>query len=224
MGITISDINLVETALVAKPDIKYVCELGSQNLYLPGLSHARPPFASEWYIKRGLEYQCIDLAGDNLAMKLDLAQPIFQNVGKFDLVTDFGTSEHVTQVKEIQTVQFHDDHIHSIYPAHQPTVAEIKNGFYYCWRNKHQLLAVGGLMISVNPKTGNWPGHGYTYLVLEFYDELVKLMGYEKVWIGDSPAMGNIKNGWNVECILRKVDDREFISFIDFQSCPQLLN
>lgn len=226
MGITASDITLIEKALEIKPDIKNVCELGSQNLYLD--NDPKPPFASEWYKARNIHYTCIDMAGDNGAFKLDLSRKLFIEDGgfllgrTFDLVTDFGTAEHVVQVPEYQSVAFHDGHINSVYPAAQPTEQEITEGFYYCWKNKHKLLSDGGVMINVNPMTGNWPGHGYTYLTKNFYTKLAELMGYEILHLEDHPAMGNTISGWNVCCILEKTEDREFISFEEFQQCEQL--
>lgn len=225
MGITVSDIALVEKALSVSPNIKTVCELGSQNLYLPGLDTLRPPFASIWYEERGIKYSCIDLAGDNFAAQFDLAHifpPCLE--ATFDLVTDFGTSEHVVQTAELQTVAFHEGHINSVYPKEKPLVEGIKRGYYACWVNKHNLLAFNGLMINVNPKTGNWPGHGYTYLTKDFYHTLADKMGYAVIHLQDNAAMGNVRSGWNVECILMKVHQVPFISFEEFQECQQLLS
>lgn len=225
MGITAYDIKLIERAIEAKPDIRSVIELGSQNLYLN--SESKPPFASEWYENHGIKYHCIDMAGDNGAIKKDLSKilGLLNQPGspvKTDLVTDFGTSEHVVRVPEYQSVPFHEGHINSVYPTRHPEESEIATGFYNCWINKHDLLSPGGLMINVNPRTGNWPGHGYTYLTLEFYSKLATLMGYEILLLELHAAMGNIIDGWNVVCILKKVNDGPFISFEEFQQCEQL--
>ena len=240
MGITAYDIKLIEKALEVKPDIKSVCELGSQNLYLD--NDPKPPFASTWYEARRIKYSCIDMAGDNGSQRLNLSRlctvPIDEfgvgimydddtvdfelAVPKFDLVTDFGTAEHVVRVLEFQSVAFHEGHINSVYPKEQPTEQQIAEGFYNCWANKHNLLRAGGLMINVNPMTGNWPGHGYTYLTCDFYLKLAELMGYEIILLEDHAAMGNTESGWNVVCILGKKIDKPFISFEDFQQCKQL--
>lgn len=224
MGITASDIQLIEKAIQVKPDIKNVCELGSQNLYLD--NDPKPPFASGWYEGRGIKYHCIDMAGDNGAAKIDLSMPFPKDWPVappwFDLVTDFGTSEHVVRVPEYQSVAFHEGHINSVYPKEQPTENQIREGFYNCWVNKHDLLRYDGLMINVNPKTGNWPGHGYTYLTKVFYTKLAELMEYEIIYLEDHAAMGNTVSGWNVCCILRKKFDRPFMSFEEFQQCEQL--
>jgi hypothetical protein len=140
----------------------------------------------------------------------------------FDLVTDFGTSEHVVAGVEMKNHFFDNVSINSVYPTRIPTDDEIAEGFYWCWRNKHHLLSVDGLMINVNPETGNWPGHGYTYLTKDFYTKLAELMEYEIIHLEDHAAMGNTISGWNVCCILRKQIDRPFISFEEFQQCEQL--
>ncbi len=223
MGVTSSDIQLIEMALSTKPSIKTVVELGSQNLYLPDTSSEKPPFASGWYEAKGLEYKCIDLTGDNGAIKVDLSEVLnmLHHHNAFDLVTDFGTAEHVVSGVDRHSVAFHGGHINSTYPMREPTPEEIRLGFYNCWVNKHNLLKVGGLMINVNPMRGHWPKHGYTYLTMAFYTKLAELVGYRIIWLNENPAMGNFKTGMNIECILEKIDGKEFISFEEFQQCEQ---
>ena len=200
MGITKTDILLLEKYIT--PETKTVCELGSQNLYID--DNPTPPFASKWYQDKGLEYHCIDLAGDNGAITYDLAYYIPFGF-PFDLVTDFGTSEHVVQMDGMKKVSFHDGHIHSVYPD---GIKSIEAGFYKCIMNKHFLLKVGGICISVNPKTGQWKGHGYSYYTKEFYTELCRIMEYELLELGEY--------GGQIFCIFRKVNDTEFMSEEEF--------
>lgn len=222
MGITASDIELIELTRFHNPKILQVLDLGSQNLYRPGDDPNKPPFASEYYQGLGLMYKCIDMAGDNLAMKFDLSKPIPYPEKEFDLVTDFGTSEHVVSDVEMNSVAFHEGHINSVYPTSQPTEENIRRGYYECWRNKHRLLKERGFMISVNPKTGHWPGHGYTYIDKEFYYQLAKMMAYEIYWLNENEAMGN-PEAVNIECVLRKIMPNDFCSFENFQTCNQFL-
>jgi hypothetical protein len=225
MGIVPSDALLIESVLKSNPHIRTVCELGSQNLYLEPSD--KPPFASGWYEARGLEYTCIDLAGDNNAVRLDLSVPLaFPGpVAKAALVTDFGTSEHVVTTDGVHRVAFHDDHIHSIYPTKQPTRDQILTGYYNCWLNKYNLLEVNGIMISVTPKTGNWPAHGYVYLTTAFYECLVaQCRSLEAVAIDETPALGNTVDGWNVRAVLRKISGDPFMNFEVFAGAlgPQI--
>lgn len=47
----------------------------------------------QWYTDQECEYTSVDWNGRDGALKLDLTKPI--NLGEFDLVTNFGTTEHV---------------------------------------------------------------------------------------------------------------------------------
>lgn len=211
MGITKFSTELLEKALLFNPDIKSVMELGSQNLYTG--NETNPPFANVWYQGKGIEYNCIDLAGDNNALKIDLSTTL-NPFKTFDLVTDFGTSEHVVQMDEYDSVAFHGGYINSIYPTGE---VNIKLGFYNCFRNKHNMANAGGLFVGENPKTGNWEGHGYNYFTKDFYYALCDEMKYELLELGENAAMGNTINGWNVFAIYRKLEDKEFMSLEDFE-------
>lgn len=214
MGITAFDIEiLTRTIARSLPRINSVCELGSQNLYID--DSPLPPFASNWYKDNGIDYASIDLGGDNNSLKYDLSYPIIYPT-KYDLITDFGTSEHCVQMEGYQTVSFLDGHIQSIYPQ---KVKNIEEGYYYCWLNKHNLLKTGYYMINMNPLTGNWPGHGYSYLGELFYEELIKISGYEIIESGTHAACNNIIDGWNLYSVLRKTSD-QFPSFEEFHKLP----
>jgi hypothetical protein len=180
MGVTAFSITLIE-----KVNYTSVIELGAQNLYDKDYGH--PVYASAYY--KG-DYACIDLNGENNALKLNLNEPLPLNFKtKYDLVTDFGTSEHT-------------DNLHQ------------------CWKTKHHLCKVGGHIISENPKTGNWKEHGHFYYTQEFYKELAQAMNYTIVELGEYPAMGNTTDGWNVYCILKKNDDNKFLTKITFNELP----
>lgn len=233
MGITAFDIKLLEK-YIDKYKPENVIEFGSQNLYLVSVSKhwnketnewedAAAPFASEWYKSKGLEYNCVDLGGDNGAWKIDVSYPFGIGVDdrkggyqlQFSLVTDFGFSEHVVQMEDYVPVTY-DGGITSIYPKGEINIIE---GYYNCWLNKHNLCKIGGLIISENPKTGNWPGHGYTYIDVEFYKELSLLTDYEDLELGIHAAMGNFKDGYNVYCVMKKNSDK-FPSLEEFKTLP----
>lgn len=217
MGITLFSKSLIEKALKVKPDIKSVTELGSQNDYTTG--EQNPPFANELYKKLGIEeYWCIDLAGDNHAIKFDLSKVLAKEAdGGFDLVTDFGTSEHIVQMTDYEKVSFHNGHINSIYPKGE--IKSIEQGYYNCQLNKFNLCKIGGIVISENPMTGHWPGHGYSYISPEFYFKLCDITGYEYIESGTEAAMGNTVNGVNVWSVLKKYNET-FPSFEQFSELP----
>lgn len=192
MGLTNFSVELLDRHINSVPT-KTVLELGAQNLYHSDYPGA--PYANVYYEARGFKYTCVDLNGENGAKKLNLA--LVFDIGKFGLVTDFGTSEHVAPEGKHDT-----------------------KAFYKCWVNKHNACEVGGLIISENPKTGHWPGHGFNYVDMEFYHSLCHHVGYEWLGIGEVAAMGNDKDGMNIYCVLRKVNDNPFIGFDEFKKLP----
>ena len=190
-----------------------VLDFGSQTDYTT-LNQTKPPFISKYYERFGVEYSCIDLAGDNNAKKLNWSYPLeIYNVA--NLLNDMGSGEHSCQKEEYISEAFHEGHINSIYPKGEPTKDEIENGYYECWKNKHNLLKVGGIMFNVNPLTSHWPLHGYSYLGEDFYKEFVKIAGYELIEDGIICGSGNCETGKNVYGIIKKVSE-QFPSFEEF--------
>lgn len=188
MGITSFSVELINKY---KGAAKSVIELGAQNLYLDGAASA--PYADKYYKGVGIKYACVDLNGENGALKLDLSKEQ-GNCAPYDLVTDFGTSEHVGNNGQ-----------HDI------------EAFYNCWLNKHNWCMDGGIIISENPKTGNWPGHGFNYVTKDFYVKLAEANGYKILELGEHPAMGNFTDGWNVYCALKKGSGK-FMSLEEFKN------
>lgn len=182
MGVTSFDIQLLERLLNG---VKSVCELGAQNNYAQPRLPA--PYMREWYEARGIEYDSIDLSKEDGCIVKDLS--IAQKWERqYDLVTDFGTSEHVSD-------------------------------YYNCWLNKWNLCKNGGVIISENPKTGNWPRHGKHYLDILFYYDLVAKIGADLLHAGEHPAMGNTTDGWNIWGVIRKSGDY-FPSREEFEKLP----
>lgn len=214
MGITLFSYNLIKKAKQHKPDINSVLEFGSQNDYTMNLNP--PPFADHLYKSLGIQfYSCIDLAGDNKAIKADLSN-IIPPIHKYSLVSDFGTSEHIVKMRAFQITPFCNDTIHSIYPTE---VEDIERGYYNSWVNKFSFCELNGIIICENPLTGNWPGHGYSYLGRDFYTELEKNSSLRIIDQGTDPAMGNTTDGWNIWAILEKTGEK-FPLFEQFNKLP----
>ena len=102
-----------------------------------------------WFEALGFRHVSVDLNGQNGALPLDLRQPL--NLGTFDMVTNIGTSEHVSE----------DDWA----------------GQVECWRNIVEALHVGSVLICDTPMPGYWRGHGTWYPQPKFYRELSRLNG-----------------------------------------------
>jgi hypothetical protein len=74
-------------------------------------------------------------------------------------------------------------------------------------------------MVNENPLSQNWPGHGFNYLQIDFYQMFCKVADYKLVHDGIHAAMGNTINGWNLWSILVKTGDR-FPDLETFKSLP----
>lgn len=94
MGI-LKDIARV-VALLPLPDGFSVCELGDQ-----WMSGGKPQLAADWYRTRGCgRYVSIDGNG-KATLTHDLNRPVDGRLERFDLVTDFGTGEHIFDQAEV---------------------------------------------------------------------------------------------------------------------------
>lgn len=191
MGITNHSVEVLDEVIIRyRP--KTLLELGNQQTYVMGDRYGQ--YANWYYEEKGIPYVCADINGENNAVVIDLSKRWENTLGQFDLVTDFGVSEHVA------TGGVHD--------AEQ---------FFNCWKIKHDLTKIGGIMISENPLTGNWPAHGQNYVTQSFYKVLCKMANYELIHLHEHPAMGNTTDGWNVVCVLQKTGNEDFISFDQFK-------
>lgn len=184
MGITGFSYNLLKKHGALKADLSML-ELGDQNLYFEPryLEFAKPHFEH-----LGIKHVSVDLGTQvGGAIEADLSKSIAHlGLGEFDVITNFGTSEHVGV------------------------------SLYHCFKNVHEHCKVNGLMIHENPKTGNWPGHGAHYMTKDFYTGLAERCGYSILELDEHPAMGNITDGWNVYCVLKRNTYDAFISEEDF--------
>ena len=104
-----------------------------------------------WFQALGWDHTSVDINGKDGALPLDLTQD--QDLGQFDLVTNFGTTEHIG-----------DD-------IAQQGVA---------WRNIHRACA--GLFVSVTPLPGDWPTHGRWYPTRTFFESL-QWLDIERIYI-----------------------------------------
>jgi hypothetical protein len=213
MGYTTHTKQLVQK-VIDNNKVESILDYGAQNDY--DIGGEKPPYISAWYASKGINYTCIDLAGDNAALQLDLAYP-FEVHKPYDLVVDAGTGEHLVQMEEYETVPFHEGHIHSVYPT---KIKSIEEGYYNGWLNKFNLCKIGGHIICENPKRNNWPDHAYTYVDFNTYWQLSRVSGLYIVEIGEHPASGNTADGWEIFCIMKKIENH-FPTFEKWKSSVQ---
>jgi len=102
----------------------------------------------KWFTMKGVEHVSVDLNGQGGALKKDLQKPL--NLGKFDIVTNFGTTEHV----ELQEPCWRNIH--------------------------ESLRVGGTLISTIPyPETKGWEKHGKWYPDLTWFVEFANLNGYE---------------------------------------------
>jgi hypothetical protein len=101
----------------------------------------------------GFRHVSVDTNGKDGSLPLDLREPL--NLGTFDMVTNFGTSEHVS-VTDYQ-------------------------GQEACWLNIVDACHAGSILISVTPNKNypGWHNHGRWYPDERFYEELAKCNGFD---------------------------------------------
>jgi hypothetical protein len=99
----------------------------------------------------GFRHVSVDMNGLDGALPKDLRKPL--GLGTFDMVTNIGTSEHVSE--------------------------DNWSGQIACWRNMLEAMHVGSVLVSITPRPGHWVRHGTWYPKPEFFEELARLNGCE---------------------------------------------
>lgn len=184
MGITQLSMDRLKRHGCLIPGIR-MGELGAQNMYD---SNHYGAIAKDVFVRMGIDHRSFDITPHQGAEFMDLRDAVSDGlIGAFQVVTDFGTTEHVD------------------------------GDYYQALKNIHDMTERGGLMIRENPKTGHWPGHGCNYVDKDFYVGLAELCRYEVVELVEEFAMGNYVDGGNVCAVLRKRDDGPFATRKQFE-------
>jgi len=117
----------------------------------------------------GFRHVSVDMNGLNGALPLDLRKPL--NLGTFDMVTNIGTSEHVSQ--------------------------NCYNGQIACWRNIVEAMHIGSVFVSVTPKPGvtKWKHHGRWYPRKEFFMDLAECngMAVERAYVDSNQMYARLR-------------------------------
>jgi len=168
-------------------------ELGNQQMFgHPKIEHGYP--AKQWFISQGVrEHVSIDTNGLLGSLPMDLSKPIGRPefFGAFDIVTDFGTSEHVGATIE---------------------------DFYHCRANCHRWCRVGGLLLFVNPATGFWKGHGTHYFTMEHYRRLRLALGYAMLELREGTCVFSLKDGLEIYAAVVKCKDSPFMPLDQYKN------
>ena len=183
---------------------KRVLELGNQEIW----EHARVrcgvlfPVAKSWYSSMGAEeHISLDMNGRDGAIQVDLGKRINCAAwrGRFDLVTNVGTLEHVGE-----WVQNLDD----------PTAAlgERMLSQYTCLANMHNFTVVGGLIAHALMPKGDWDTHCMFRHDERFVEVLARLNRYEIVACERTQLLTLNPDAEIIHVLLRKMHGDAFSS------------
>lgn len=107
MGILAENLQWLLNRIPPASDCGPMLELGNQFLYITEApvpdypeqflnpTMCAPVVAKGFFLHRGFRHESVDINGQDGAQQLDLATPVEIARGPFQVVTDFGTSEHV---------------------------------------------------------------------------------------------------------------------------------
>lgn len=169
MGVTSESVKLLRKVFNHQPNIDSVCDLGAQNNYTDDVVKTAPskyPYFSEWWYqwKNDIKYLSIDLNGENDSQRWDLSKPLPTRL-QFDLVCDFGTSEHVDDIYQcfanidslckIGGVMIHENPKTGNWPQH--CFHYYTQGFYIdlAVKTGYEILEIGETVAMGNYETGN---------------------------------------------------------------------
>ena len=130
------------------------------------------------YDNKFKNYVSVDLHDLPNVTKVDLSE-IHHNLFSVDIITNFGTSEHV----------------------------EYQEGQYNCWKNIHNWLKVGGIMIHEIPEYGSWTNHCRYFTDYNFFKNLENY-GYSLLEF-DNHVDENGNLNW---AVLKKIHEKDFMS------------
>jgi len=143
---------------------KRILELGNQKLRKIPRKILRDKYNKKFSTAKkyleflGFQHYSIDINGKDGAIKIDLSEPFKDKfwINNFDIITNFGTIEHVISKKE---------------PFYY--------GHWQVWENIHNAAKKGSIFIHSLPLNNSWAKHGYVKYDLEFIEKLAKTNKYE---------------------------------------------
>lgn len=145
-----------------------ILELGNQIM---NLENVQDISAKKYYSGLGYDHTSVDQNGKDGAVTVDLSKPI-EWLGAFDLITDMGTTEHVSDA-------------------------------YECLANVLHHCKDGTVIIHKNPKTGNFPIHGFHFFTLEFWKAYTQLCKLEIEELYEHAIYHNTKDGYECVAVLK---------------------
>lgn len=152
MGINKEGIKLINIVFDRINDLKNIkmFEFGDQIAYY----HNGTFNVSKYYFESlGINYTSLDLCGLNESLKRDITESL-DDLGEFDIVTNFGSSEHVEPFEKQ----------------------------YDTFKNLHKLCKKGGFIVHQIPPIGHWLEHGPIHYSDDFFKKLAWKNSYDVIY------------------------------------------
>lgn len=146
----------------------------------------------------GFEYTSIDYNGSNGALNLDVRKDITTKVGKYDVITNQGFSEHVGESTD-------------------PSM--MLDSQYAIFKNMHDIGKADALYYHTVPLTHYWFQHGVCDYSLEFFAELCKVNNYTVI---REPYIEDYHMEKQASVFYKKNGIRPFCSREEFAALPGL--
>jgi len=176
-----------------------IMELGNQRMKWHSAQTAKKFFLE---YEKAIEHISIDTNGKSGALPLDLSKDLIvlhpEWNGHFDLVTNFGTAEHVD------------------------------GGIYECYKNIHNFCRKGGVIINDGPPASGCPWHSPYHYYPHFFSTLAKKCGYDMLLRDARAVKGRRRKchpkDRTLEIVVyHKINNDQFISKSDFESIEGVL-
>lgn len=90
--------------------------------------------------------------------------------------------------------------------------SEHVDNLFECLVNVFNNLKVGGVEYHKNPKTGNFPFHGYHYFTVEFWRKYAIECGLDVIDLYEYPIYHNTVDGYEINAVLRKVEGSKVLT------------
>lgn len=194
MGVTTHSNNLVQKH---KGNAKTMLELGSQNTYFD----CEPMgVAKDYYTKQGFEHYSLDANGEYDSEMVDLATVL--NLEPCDIVTDFGTSEHVSNYYNCWLNKHNGCNIGGLIISENPKVNNWHgHGFHYLTKEFYsELCKVAGyelIQVGEHAAMGNvtdgWNVYGVLRKVSDVFpsESDFSALPFESVMVRNTAGGGN---------------------------------
>lgn len=141
--------NAIKDEVAEQFDGLTMIELGEQNM----TGDIDILLAKDYFTERGFIHTSFDINSKGSAIELDLSKPV-ESYEQADILTNFGTTEHICQGENPQ---------------------------FHAFKNVHNLTRKGGLMFHLVPRVGSWKNHCDFWYELGFFESLFEMNGYRAV-------------------------------------------